>query len=98
MPGLTAIRGLRGMYPREGPWVLTQRIWKGLFQPGSQAERLATLVPMERSPYSIYSVIRRYDIRRKQRKAAWDSLSHSFPWVTIPFTLTGYGVACFVCR
>jgi hypothetical protein len=70
MLGLNAIRRLRGMYPREGPWVLTQRIWGGCFRSGSWAERLATLVSMERSPYSIYSVIRRYDARRKQRKAA----------------------------
>jgi len=69
MLGLNAIRGLRGMYPREGPWRLTVRIYECEFVPETMAWKLANRIG-SRTPYSIYSVIRRYDARRKQRKAA----------------------------
>jgi len=65
-----AIRRLRGMYPREGPWVLARRIRANGFALGTMADSLARRLPPGRTKYSIYSVIRRYDARRRQRKVA----------------------------
>ena len=66
----SAIKRLRGMYPQEGPWILARRIRSNSFCGGSRAEKLAVVIPSGRTLYSIYSVIRRYDARRRQHKAA----------------------------
>jgi hypothetical protein len=73
----TAIRALRGRFPRVGPWVLVRRIARGAFDAASYAYYLASKVS-HRSHYSIYSVIRRYDARRLARRRTPADLQQSW--------------------
>jgi len=85
----SAIRRLRGMYPREGQWVLARRIRANEFALGTAAELLGNKLPIGRTLYSIYSVIRRYDARRKQRKTVI-SPPHGIQSLSFPQFLRSY--------
>jgi hypothetical protein len=65
----SAIRALRGRFPRVGPWLLVKRIKTLRFGCASQAWEFAATA-YRRSAYSIYGVIRRYDQRRQAKRAA----------------------------